>query len=443
MKKKIVATIISVVILLPMFAMLPVTFAATEAEIEQAIEDGLAWLAGQQNDDGSWGPFSNKAAYTGFVLIKLQDRAYELGFESPFDEGYEYSDNITAGWNYIFNATIPETFSQVIGLQNHTGGATGTYDDPDTNGNGIGVFFGINYQVYTSGICLMALEASGTPLRTTGIDFDSDGSNDTFKEVAQDAVDWLAFAQGDSGDDEGGWYYLALNNQTLDTGADNSNSGYALLGLAAGEGFGCTVPPWVRTELNVWIGTIQDPVDGDVDDGGSWYRSDWSWVNLLKTGNLIFEMTFYGDDSSVGRFQDALDYIERHWNDTGSGTGSTGWGYNTYPAGYQAMFCLMKGFEYSGIDLLDFDSDTVPEHDWYQEFAEVIVNQQNSDGSWPASAWGDPGNLSDTCWALLTLEKVSPPPPTISTSIDIKPGSWPNQINKGSKGVISVAIFGT
>jgi hypothetical protein len=73
------------------------------------------------------------------------------------------------------------------------------------------------------------------------------------------------------------------------------------------------------------------------------------------------------------------------------------------------MFCLMKGFEYSGIDLIDLDGDGTPEHDWYQEFAQVIVDQQDPDGSWPSSDWGD--TLLNTLWALLTLEKITPPPP--------------------------------
>lgn len=215
-------------------------------------------------------------------------------------------------------------------------------------------------------------------------------------------------AQGESGNDEGGWDYTALDNQTVNLATDNSNGGYAVLGLAAAEGFDCTVPGWVRTELDVWIGTIQDPVNGDPDDGGSYYKPYWlpgnPWCNELKAGNLIFQMTFFEDDPSTPQFMDAMDYIERHWMDQDN---DPGWGYNQDPAHYQAMFCLMKGFEYSGIDLID--GDGTPEHDWYQEFAQVIVGQQNPDGSWPPSDWGD--TLLNTLWALLTLEKITPPPP--------------------------------
>jgi hypothetical protein len=412
--------------------------AATEEEIEDAIALGVEYLVGEINPDGSWGPWEEvKVAYTGLVLVKLQMRAYELGYDSPFDPAYPYSDHTIVGWYFVFDNAV----KQELSLQDHTGGASGMVDDPDTNGNGYGIFFP-GYEVYSTGIVLMALHASGTPdlENFLGIDFDGDGFADTFQEIAQDAADWLAWAQGDSGNDEGGWGYAPLDNQIDWNGwTDNSNGGYAVLGLAAAEGFGCTVPDWVRTELNVWIMTIQD-TSGGADDGGSYYNPDWgaTMVNELKAGNLIFQMTFYGDALGVPRFDAAMDYIERHWQDMNN---DPGWGYNQDPANYQAMFCLMKGFEYSRIELIDLNGDDIPEHDWYDEFTTVLVNQQNPDGSWYMGEYGDA--VIDTAWALLTLEKAAPPPPVIIVFVDIKPGSWPNPFNQKSKGVLPVAICGT
>jgi hypothetical protein len=460
---------------------LPVMAQPSDEDIQASIDLGISWLVGNQNLDGSWGAWPYDVAYTGFALIKLQDRAYELGYEDPFDPEYPYSDNVIAGWEYIFKTDPDGVALRVLkrGMvdQDHTGGASGTLDDPDSNGNGYGLTFGTydHTHTYTTGIVLMALEASGTPSRSCGVDFDGDGVPDSFFDVAQDAVDWLSFAQGDSGHDEGGWFYTADSagaprqheaSGSYDT--DNSNGGYAVLGLAAAEGFGCGVPDWVKTELDVWIITLQDPVDGDADDGGSWYRPEWSWVNELKTGNLIFEMTFYGDDPSVGRFQDALDYIVRHWNDQNQDPGWRGsWRFDNDGDGsvdedpfngvdddgdglidedspvahYQAMYCLMKGFEYSQVDLIDLDGVGDPEHDWYAEFAQCILDGQHPDGHWGHGNWGD--DFLNTVWALLTLEKVTPPPPTITVSVDIKPGSWPNPFNKKAKGVFVVAICGT
>jgi hypothetical protein len=392
--------------------------------IAEAVASGVAWLAAHQNGDGSWGSF-DKVARTCFALIKLQDMAWEIG-SNPFDPEYEYSGNVLHGWAYVFNWDG----TQGLSLQDHTGGATGTMDDPDVNGNGVGKYFDSGFsshRVYTTGVCLMALEASGTPERMEG--------GETFQQMAQDAADWMAFAQGDLGNAEGGWGYSDINNGSDWT--DNSNGGYAVLGLAAAENFGCTVPAWVRTELNVWIGVMQDPVDGDANDGCSYYTPGGGWCNELKTGNLVFEMTYYGDDMSVARFGDAMDYIERHWRDTNT---DPGWGYGVHPASYQAMYTLMKGFEFSNIDLIDLDGDNSPEHDWFEEFAQVLLDQQNGDGSWPHCDWGD--QMLCTTWALLTLEKISPVS-VIEVPVDIKPGSCPNPINTKSKGVLPVAILGT
>lgn len=371
---------------------------------QEAIHKGVAWLASQQNVDGSWGRYG--AGSTGLVLTKLQEYAYEIG-KSPFDEDFQYYENVTKGWEFIFSKDAQNNpyvvRKQLMYPQQH-----GTnYHNPDSNANGYGLSF--TNSCYHTGICLMALEASGTPNRVNdgGLDFNGDNKPDTFFEIAQDTVDWIAYAQGDSGPSEGGWYYTYINNTGSST--DNSNSGYIVLGLAAGEEFGCTIPEWVKTELDLWIDVMQDPVDGDPNgyDGGSYYSPGGGSANSLRTANLIFEMTFYGDSPTTPRFVNATDYIERHWHNLSN---YQGWGYERNPADYQTMFCLMKGLEYSGIDHIDLDNDFYPEHDWYNEFATVLISQQSEDGFWYGSGYGNTLILSTT-WALIVIEKIIPPKP--------------------------------
>ncbi|MHA2304680.1 MAG: hypothetical protein ACXACU_04745, partial [Candidatus Hodarchaeales archaeon] len=395
------------------------------SEIEQAVTKGIAWLVEQQYDDGSW---DWGAGGTAFVLIKLQDRAFELGYD-PFDtDAYEYAQNVIDGWQYLLNHVIQDDVYHGLSIANST---------------------------YETGISLMSFTASGMPNRKNmfGHDFNADGSADSFGEIAQEMVNWLAYAQIDAGPNpepnpnQGGWGYEANED------GDNSVAGYAVLGLSAAEKFGCDIPDFVRDELDIWINNIQDPVDPDSpegDDGGSWYNLPYTpWVNLLKTGNLIFQMTFYGDDPSTPRFVAAMDYIERHWHDTNL---QPGWGYSSgTPAHYQAMYCLMKGLDFSEIDLINLNGE---DSDWYREFAAVLVNQQQTEGSWPNSpcfvwpdewggGWGaNSGEVLSTVWALLTLEKVSPPT-VLPLYIDIKPSSWPNSLNTKNEGVIPVAICGS
>jgi len=414
-----------------------------DERIETAVMNGVAWLAAQQNPDGSWEGYE-QAAHTCFSLVKLQERAYDLGYSTPFDPQYEYSNNIIAGWNYLFETPHVEMQSP-LSIQWHGGNP----DDPDINGNGYGLYFSTwgSHPTYTTGICLMALASSGTPDRPNegGLNFDGNGIPDTYQEIAQEAMEWLSFGQADLDWSEGGWGYDA--NDNADNWSDNSNAGYAVLGLAYAEDFGVSVPDWVRTELNLWINYVQCQDGGD-DNGGSGYSgSGCGGANELRTGNLLFELTFYGDDDITARFQDALAYIERHWQDQNT---DPGWGYDVYPASYQAMYTLMKGLEYSGIELIDTDGDSQRDDNWFaqdpaasppQDFVNVLLSQQSGDGSWPGCDWGS--QIMCTTWALLTLEKVAPPPPVIEVPVDIKPGSCPNPLNPKSKGVLPVAIAGT
>jgi hypothetical protein len=296
--------------------------------------------------------------------------------------------------------------------------------DPDGDGDGIGVWWagaGGFHQSYHTGIAMMALAASGHP--------------EVYGDTLQDAVDWLSWAQADPGAGLhfGGWRYVA------NADSDNSNSGYASLGLsyAASEppfGASITIPQWVLDNLSIWIDVMQDDVNGDADDGGSYYEPYTAdWVNILKTGNLLHEMGLVGDPVTSQRVQDALEYIERHWFDAG-GCG-TGWMHHR-----QAMFTMMKGLESYGITHLDLDDDNVPEHDWFAEVATHLITTQNADGSWPWDCWGN--QILSTSWALLTLEKAVPRF-RINVPFDIHPTSCPNPLNTKGKGVMPVAILGT
>jgi PKD repeat protein len=411
----------------------------SENTIWKAIDNGVSWLVNQQNSDGSWGDSNYKVASTGFALTKLQEYAYEIG-KSPFNRDYIYYSNVNSGWKFIFSQTIQNNFTYPgfiqktnIWSQNHSSQS----DDPDSNKNGYGLYIDYSYYVsYSTGICLMALEASGEPDRRNqgGLDFNNDSKPDTFFQIAQDMVDFFAFSQADYDDSLGGWYYYCYDNSSGTT--DNSNTGYVVLGLAAAEEFGCTIPSWVKSLLSQWIDIIQDPVDNDEYgwDGGSWYndyKHSSYYPSQLKTGNLLFEMTFCGDDINKKRFKDAIDYIERHWYDNNT---YPGWGYNLNISEYQAMYCLMKGLSYSRIDFIDLDNDSIREHDWYDEFAEILILQQNANGSWPQSYRSDPKCILSTCWALFTLEKLIPPdkPPGPDTSSPVAIAGGPYIADEGS-----------
>ncbi len=413
MKRRIVSLVLMVGLLVGLTT-IPAT-GATEVEIEDSIDAGIAWLAGMQAATGSWGSYE-RVAHTGLALIKLEDRAFELGHD-PFDSDYEYSANVVAGLDYL----LTQTHIVAIGLQ--------PAGDPDSNGNGLGVYISDSgHLTYATGIALMALAGTRAPGRTvtTGV-----LAGWTYGAVVQDAVDYLAWGQNDAGAGtaRGAWGY------THNFGwSDNSNSGYAVLGLDFAEsaffGFAATVPAFVKSELNLWIDTIQNDVDGDTLDGGSGYDGPTYWVNILKTGNLIYQMAFVGDSPTTARVIDAVEYVERHWNDANLDPGFR-------PRHLQSMYCLMKGLERMGIDTLTVGGMDI---DWFDEVSSIIVDSQNADGSWSADYWGS--SLLSTAWALLTLERVAPPS-DIEVPLDIKPMSCPNPLQVKGNGVLPVAILGT
>lgn len=376
----------------------------TEEEILASIDLGVEWLVAQQNLDGSWGSSPESVAYTGFALTKLCDRAYEHYYDSPFDPDYEYVDNVIAGFDYLFSQARNDL--------------TGIYVAES----------GIWHETYNAAIALMAVASSYTPDRVIVYPANPVVDGLTFAQLADGMV--VYFEDGQNDNEPPGWEYGGWGYQYNYGWSDNSHTGYVVLALRYAEAFGATIPAGVKTKLNVWIDYIQNDVDGDGDDGGSGYEAPWSWVNELKTGNLLFEMSFVGDDVEDTRVQDALDYISRHWDDPNADPG--------WQAHNQAMFCLMKGFESFAIETIEVSS---VERNWFEEFTTYLVGAQLPAGNWPWDYWGD--DLLSTCWALFVLEKVAPPPPITYVDFDVHPTSWPNPINTNSKGKTPAAILGT
>jgi PKD repeat protein len=409
--------------------------------LKQVIEDGVAWLAAQQKPDSSWG-YSYAVAETGLAVLKLADHAvdakYGYGLTSPFDPDYPYRENVETGLNYLFaNAYIIDIDVQPAG-------------NPDTNGNGIGIYF-VSWEwwwdedywglrTYETSIAMMAIAGSRTPDMVVNVP-GSPVDGWTYKDVLQDAVDYLAFSQADHGTSTGGWGYTQCDNGTwlsIWDRSDQSNTGWATFALGYAESpdykFMCTIPDFVKTELNIWIDWIQNDVDGDMYDGGAGYTDPYGWVNILKTGHLLYMMALVGDTATTPRVQAAVDYLVRWWDHESADPGWRGWAGGT--ASYHATFNVMKGLVALGIHEIDGI-------DWQSDFEHVLKEQQLEDGSWPNAYWdGTAERILSTTWALLTLQKVIPIP-RLLVYVDIKAGSWPNPINVGSQGVFAVAICGT
>ena len=423
--------LISILVISVFGAIVTPVSGATQEDIDKSIEDGIVWLVAQQNADGSWGT-ANKPARTAFALIKLETHATNMG-KNPFDndcsdgvcyggvdasdndcsDGTCYADNVTMGYKYLFENSALIVAPLPI---------TPAGNNPDTNGNMQGVGFNVvptchigADETYTTGIALAAIALSDSPDVTVGAPGPLAGVGGPLvgmdlKTIAQDTVDYLAHGQNDAGNPRGGWGYCANHIGW----SDQSNSGYAVLGLGFAEKFDAViVPAWVKNpELNAWINYIQCA------DGGSGYTG-CPGSNILRTGNLIFEMAFVGDTPTTPRVQSAIAYLENNWNQP---NWNPGWGYSMATSEYQAMYLVTKGLEYMGVD--EIDTGDGFKESWFnqeptdnpsQDFASTLVAQQGTVGA-PSGAWPKTHHdyaddyILSTEWALLTLQKVSPPP---------------------------------
>lgn len=217
----------------------------------------------------------------------------------------------------------------------------------------------------------------------------------------------MADAQNDSGCEIGGWGYVA--NQA--GWSDNSNSGYATFGIefaaTPAYAFQIPIPPSFFIGLDIFIANVQ--VTSGAYAGGSIYNPcGGNLVNILKTGNLLYEMASAGIPESDPRVLSAVSFIENYFTNPGCPCDGGGW-----MGDYQATYLMKKGF--AGYDPIDdpapaFKIITVGGNplDWFDEVSTYIVNNQNPAGYWIGTAGETSYPTIDTAWALLTLEPTVP-----------------------------------
>ena len=387
MKHKILLVLVSLVLLVGMLG-IPVQ-AATQLEIDQAIQDGLAWLATQQQVDGRicQMPYPNPVAATAAAVLAFENEGHFPG------GGTAYSGVVEDGLDFIFS------YAKIVPIIPQPAG------DPDSDGDGNGVSFwdeAVEREVYETGMVMQAIVASNTPDRvvTTG----GDCIGWTYEEVMVDVVDWVAFGQVDDGTGRGGWRYYANYSNS-----DNSTAQWPVLGLIAAEQWGINAPPFVKTELNIWIDYIQNDMSG-----GSGYGDPNTYVNIAKTGGLLVEMYYVGDANNTARAQAAINFIDSRWNDAPGGVwyGNKGHSY--------AMFSVFKGLELmevANIPSAPANAET-PAGDWWGDYCEFIVNAQAGDGHWDAyypSSWN---SWLSTGWYIVILQATIFP---VQVAIDVPP----------------------
>lgn len=389
--------------------------------VEEIIKKGLAWLADQQQGDGSFQDLNYATKHpnyypvglTAFAVLKFEEHAARLG-KDPFAADYEYSQNVIDGWTYIFGK------GQVIDVKVQTVPA-GRNDNPDGDGDGKGIYFvsDVDYKKspYETGIVMMALQASGHPDDRYGTG-SAPELTESYRHIMQDMVDFISWAQQDTPDDwgRGGWRYCAFDNgepveatgMVTYEGADNSVSQWPVQGLMAAERWCIFAPDFVKIELETyWLANSQDSSSGCFWYDYRFHLGSWQWYvtnggHFAVTAAGMIQLTYSGVPTDDDRWIRAGQCIYDNWDNWNVG--------NLY-----AMYSLMKAaMTAQPKPIWEFCNGTC--HKWQEKYDEWLLANQHADGYWPeksALPWqpqvrGDWNRVLATEYALLILQKVAP-----------------------------------
>ncbi len=193
----------------------------------------------------------------------------------------------------------------------------------------------------------------------------------------EEDVRWLISASR-----EGAYTYIAPKTSGRLFFWDNSNSQYGLLGVWSGAQAGLAVP-------NTYWSAVDSHWTQCASGNGTWgYFTDSSPTLSMTLAGVASELVSRDYLNAPNGPADAgLSWLDAGDNCTAGVTESEFPSYTLY--GLERVG-LASGFKYFG------------KHDWYSEFAQKLVAQQNLDGS-----WGPGGNQSlvDTSYFLLFLAR--------------------------------------
>lgn len=231
-------------------------------------------------------------------------------------------------------------------------------------------------------------------------------------ERIQKNVKWLVDARVLKNDRLVGWSYTnrVLNLEKGRPISDNSNSQYAVLGLAAGRQAGAAVSREIWEQIRDYY--IRNQLaDGQWDYANSG-GGDPRQKNITMTSAGICGLLLASMELNVGREGLQADGTATNcgrYKEDEALTKGLGWLSNRQNFSYNlpgAVFYNIYGIErvgrFSGQRFLGH-------HDWYREGCKFLVDIQKLDGSWLGTGQFDTHPLISTCFALLFLSKGRTP----------------------------------
>lgn len=346
-----------------------------DARISLAIERGLRWLYLQNYNSIGWRGWGAEGQYRagtfGMEALAFMNRGH---FQYNDPDRDIYAEHVGKGLKIMLSrAFVTNIAAQPAG-------------NPDSDGDGKGIGFSDGTRpLYETGIALMVLAGTGTPdaIADTGV---AGVIGETYRRIAQQTIDYIAWAQHNSGSMRGGWRY------TPDGGSDNSVVQWPAIGMQAAEKeWGLTIPAFVKSELLLWTTYSQNA------NGGFGYDS-YGTPNIGRTGAGVCELSFLGVPSGDSRITRALTYLNTVWRT--QGCTHTDGNFGNYYAMYGVAKACRIAVDSSGEH---HEIQFIGAHDWQLEYDSFLVKSQQADGRWSGCNYGS--DEIDTDWGLLILER--------------------------------------
>jgi hypothetical protein len=429
------------------------------ASVNLAIERGLKWLYLGQAPDGQW-----VHAYGGYIasptsmaVLSFENRGHVP--TSPTSDIYR--DTVVRGLNKVASLL---RYSYDIGPQG-TGGVNnpdthGIYPDRNTADGRMNDLYSSGRSNYEHGMVMMAFAAAGSykdgtdpydttqnpALNLTATIQNQSGGTITLRyyDILSGLVDYVSWAQTDSGQGRGAWRYSGNNS-----GGDNSVAQWNAIGAEAAEGWDLVVPPFVKSEmLNFWIPATYSPSTVSNLKIGGWGYTDKYYQTVSHAGAGLCMLSWLGVPKTDIKILNTLQWLDTYWaggSVTSDGYSWAPWTYHMqdYPVvngndgfytNYYAMYGIAKGARIARDATGNVSEITnIGVHDWYSEYTHHILHTQQSNGSWPLSMSNVHYPTLNTPWALLTLEQTvaslkpqaaigatpNPVPPNVAITLDV------------------------
>jgi hypothetical protein len=364
------------------------------------------WYISERSSDASgYYPVSNAAANLTAFFVN--------GHLETSSSNNPYTETVQRGMRYLMGTLArqnlsDQTYPAPIGTVN-----------PDSNGNGYGLTVSGGDQGYEMGQVLDAIVASGTPARVaeTGI---AEVLGRTYKDIAQDIVDVIAWGQGNSGTYYGGWRY------TWNYGGDSDNSAnqWNAIGLLGAERqFGIPIPSFVK-QANINSVNLTQAANGVF---GYTNSTSPIWGPYAVTPSGMVQMVMDQIGRPDARWVKSETYMRDNFcNNPASGATVSPRAY------YYGLFSLTKSMllhDASGVKqplaCLQSTTASVQPIDWYgaeqgqpdglcnggvaaqcDGVARTLINKQKPIGSWFGNNYYVYQNYYETAWAIIMLNRT-------------------------------------